>query len=190
MAVQDLLGHGPPPKDKIADPTPERFSVCFQYTCAQVEHLSLTADQWTKVRSFFEPAAASAAEERAQMAAAIAYLEVEIGREIGTLDDVGGSFQGVLKSGNQLDCIDESTNTTTYLTMMEKDGLLKYHAVQPTANRVANALFFVGWPHTTAVVLDTTTNEKWAVDSWFLDNGEPPSIVPLSDWRAGWEPEN
>ena len=187
-AVQDILGHGPVPKDKISDPTPGRFSVCYQYTCAQVEHLSLSDDQWQLVRGFFTPPAATAQDERDQIAAAIAHLEVEIGREIGTLDDVGGSFQGVLKAGNQLDCIDESTNSTTYLTMMAKDGLLRYHRVEPTANRVANAFLPIGWPHTTAVVLDTTTGEKWAVDSWFLDNGEPPSIVPLSDWRAGWEP--
>ena len=47
---------------------------------------------------------------------------------------VGGSFEGVLKSGNQMDCIDESTNTTTYLNMMAKDGLLHFHSVEPTAD--------------------------------------------------------
>ena len=188
-AVQDVLGHGPPPKPQIEDPTPDRFSVCFQHTCARIEHVSLDTAQWQGVRDRFAPPPRSPEEERGRIAAAIAYLEVEVGKQVDTLDDRGGNLEGFLATGNQLDCVDESTNSTTYLKMMERDGLLRFHKVAPRATRARSALFVIGWPHSTAVVNDLTTEEKWAVDSWFLDNGEPPAIVPLSLWRTGWEPD-
>lgn len=188
-AFQDVLGHGPPPKAQIEDPTPGRFSVCFQHTCAEIEHLSLSDTQWQQVRQHFEPPPRSAEEERERIAAAIAFLEVEVGKQINTLDDRGGNLEGFAATGNQLDCVDESTNSTTYLKMMEHDGLLRYHRVEPRATRARSALFIIGWPHSTAVVNDKTTDEKWAVDSWFLDNGQPAVVVPLSLWRTGWEPE-
>ena len=188
-AFQDVLGHCPPRKAKIEDPSTARFSVCFQHTCAEIEHLSLSDAQWKDVRSVFAPEPRSAEEERERIAAAIAYLEVEVGKQIDTLDDRGGNLEGFVATGNQLDCVDESTNSTTYLKMMESDGLLRFHRVEPRATRARSTLFVVGWPHSTAVVYDLTTGEKWAVDSWFLDNGQPPAIVPLSLWRTGWEPE-
>ena len=188
-AYQDVLGHGPPRKAQIEDPTPALFSVCYQHTCAEVEHLSLTGDQWQQVRDRFESPPRSAQEERERIAAAIAFLEIEVGKQIDTLDDRGGNLEGFVATGNQLDCVDESTNSTTYLKMMERDGLFRYHRVAPRATRARSNLFFIGWPHSTAVVTDATTGEKWAVDSWFLDNGQPPAVVPLSLWRTGWEPE-
>jgi hypothetical protein len=45
-----------------------------------------------------------------------------------------------------------------------------------------------GIPHATAVITDTTTGDPWAVDSWYLDNGLPPYIVPYDLWKRGWSP--
>ena len=39
------------------------------------------------------------------------------------------------------------------------------------------------------VVTDTKTKERYAVDSWFEDNGAPAHIVPLETWRNGWHPD-
>jgi len=44
-------------------------------------------------------------------------------------------------------------------------------------------------PHTTAVIQEKSNFEKYAVDSWYQDNGEDPFIVPLANWKAGWKPE-
>ncbi|MEN8175991.1 MAG: hypothetical protein ABFS23_09525 [Pseudomonadota bacterium] len=183
----DLLGHGPSPKDQIKDPKPEIFSICFQHTCAEIDHVSLSEEEWRQVRDHFSPPSEDAAQERQRIGSAIAYLEVAVGRQVDTLGDRGGNLKGFLASGNQMDCIDESTNSTTYLKMMAGDGLLRFHKVEKTSTR---GFMIMGWPHTTAVVRDTTTGEKWAVDSWFLDNGVPPAIVPLSQWRSGWRPKS
>ncbi|MCP3866933.1 MAG: hypothetical protein GY703_02315 [Gammaproteobacteria bacterium] len=86
-----------------------------------------------------------------------------------------------------MDCIDESTNTTNYLAMMQKDRLLKWHRLEDRSTR---GFFIFGMPHTTAVINDRSTGLMWAVDSWFHDNGVPPEILPLDQWRGGWEPES
>ena len=183
----DLLGHAKP-RDQISNPTPDRFSVCFQHSCAMVEHVSLTSDQWNKVASLFSPQADSAEQERRQIANAIAWLEVAVGSQIDSLDDRGGNLEGFMADGNQLDCVDESTNSTTYITMIQNAGLLKFHRVEKLATR--GGIFFGGvWPHSTAVISEIDTGNKWAVDSWFFDNGEKPTVVQLRKWRTGWSPE-
>jgi hypothetical protein len=85
-----------------------------------------------------------------------------------------------------MDCVDESTNTTTYLRMMQLDGLLHWHKVEDRKTR--GFLIFGGWPHTTAVISEKQGKKKWAVDSWFYDNGVPPAILPLKKWSDGWKP--
>jgi hypothetical protein len=38
------------------------------------------------------------------------------------------------------------------------------------------------YPHATAVVAETGSGAKWAIDSWPRRNAEPPVIQPLSEW--------
>jgi hypothetical protein len=63
--------------------------------------------------------------------------------------------------------------------------LLKHHTVLDRATRFG---LFVGAPHTTAVIQETATGQRFAVDSWFFDNGQVPAIVDLHEWQSGWEP--
>jgi hypothetical protein len=63
--------------------------------------------------------------------------------------------------------------------------LLRHHHV---ADRATRGWFIFGFPHTTAVIHEDARNAEWAVDSWFLDNGEPPFILPLDVWKKGWRP--
>ena len=43
-------------------------------------------------------------------------------------------------------------------------------------------------PHQTAVIIDRATGERFAVDTWFYDNGEPAEVIPMDDWFYGWHP--
>ena len=185
--ARDFIGHKSDLKDHLPNPEPGLFSVCYQHTCAEIDHIGLSNQQWMQVRSFFDPAATNATDERQQIANAISYLEIEVGKKINTLDDRGGNLEGFIAEGNQLDCVDESTNSTTYMTMMQNDGLLKFHQVESRATR--GFLIIGGWPHSTAVISEKHSDKKWAVDSWFRDNGVEPDIVPLKEWRRGWRPE-
>lgn len=119
------------------------------------------------------------------MGQAIARLEQMTGARSITGNDVGGSFRGYGMKGQQ-DCIDEMVNTTTYLTMMRDEGLIRFHNLD---KRLTNGWFEVsGWPHTAGSIKDVETGEIYVVDSWWLDNGNKPYILPKSQWKTGnWE---
>jgi hypothetical protein len=171
--------------DIISTPTPESFSVCFDHTCASVVTVSLTADEWRSATRPVREPAASATAERAAIAESIALLEAIVGRYTGTHRDRGRNLPGIGQAG-QLDCIDESTNTTTYLRLLERDGLFRHHSVGKRSTRFG---LFVGMPHTTAVIEELGSQRRYAVDSWFLDNGQPPFIAELEHWKAGAAPD-
>ena len=178
--VADNFVHG----DIISTPTPSRYSVCFDHSCTSVVIDSLSDAEWHQVAAPLRNPASSAAQERAAIARSMALFETIIGRHTGTTLDRGRNIAGFGQPG-QLDCIDESTNTTTYLRLLERDGLLRFHRVAERATRFG---LFVGMPHSTAVIEEFDSGSRYAVDSWFRDNGQLPHIVRLEDWRSGLDP--
>lgn len=171
--------------DIITNPTWQRFSVCYDNGCRSLDTVSLTRQQWEELRALFVPPAENAAEERRRVRAAVALMEKFVGNVTGTWRDKGGTFN--FGDTGQMDCIDESINTSLYLTMFYNHGMLRHHRVDDRATR---GWFFFGWPHTTAVLREDARASLWAVDSWFLDNGEPPFILPLDVWKKGWKPKD
>jgi len=168
----------------ITEPAPDNFSVCLNYSCNTVRNIALTGEQWNSIGGIFSPPARTASEEREHIAAAVGRMEAMIGALTGTDADRGGTFPAIGRNG-QMDCIDESINTTTYLSMIQRAGMLHFHTV---ADRATRGLVILRWPHTTAVIREQGNGDRFAVDSWFLDNGEPPFVVPLKAWRRGWTP--
>jgi len=168
--------------DIITRPTPDAFSVCQDQGCRTLSTQSLGEEQWRALRELFGKPQDAAGERRA-IARVIARMEQWMGERTGTDADRAGTFPGLGRAG-QMDCIDEATNTTTYLRLLEDAGLLVHHRVRDPATRIK--LF--AWPHTTAVIEDDS-GRRFAVDSWFEANGQPPHIVPLDRWRRGWKPE-
>ncbi|HFD81307.1 MAG TPA: hypothetical protein ENK05_13085 [Gammaproteobacteria bacterium] len=143
----------------------------------------LDARQWQQVRALFATVA-DAPGERKRIAAAIGLLENQVGRIAGTWRDRGGNIAGSGLPG-QLDCIAESKNTTTYLKLLARDGLLRWHRVDARRLRHPWILDL----HWTAVIRERGSGRAYAVDSWFLDNGQPPYIQPLGDWLSGRRPD-
>jgi len=169
--------------DIQTDPEPSNMTVCHGNGCVQLSHVGLTPQQWQELAALFHPQAQRADQEREMLRAAIARMEQFVGAATGTWQDKGGTFNG---GGGQMDCIDESINTTLYLTLFHKYGLMRFHRVEDRATR---GWFVGGWPHTTAVISETGSGKLWAVDAWFLDNGKPPFILPIETWKTGWKPE-
>ena len=168
----------------ISKPTLDAFSVCFNHSCYTVETHSITRQEWQRFITPLETPGESAEKERDAVARAVAIMEEIVGLKIGRGQDLGRNLRGFGKTG-QMDCIDESTNTTTYLYLLEQAGYLKWHTLVDSSTRFG---VFVGMPHTTAVIEDNDTHIRYAVDSWFFDNGMPPVIVKLSAWEEGWDP--
>ena len=184
LLATPALAEFPERKEIIQQPSPGRFSVCFDHSCATVVTASLDDAEWQRAIAPFNGTVTSAADERTVIARSIAIFEEIIGGHVGTSVDLGGNLAGMFRPG-QLDCIDESTNTTTYLRMLEQHGLLRFHSVENTSTRFG---LFAGMPHTTAVIRETASGQRYAVDSWFFDNGQPPYIATLRDWKAGRDP--
>lgn len=169
-------------------PNPEEFQHCRGYGCAIRDRVSMTNNEWKQAAKFFKKAK-TPEQERAAISKAVGWFEENVGEKTGTSGDMPGTFGKVGKY--QLDCVDESTNTTIYLSVLEQKKLLKFHKVSRPTSRspltgLAGGRF---WPHFTAVIYDTTTGEPYAVDSWFRSNGRPADIVTMKEWLYGWGPD-
>ena len=158
----------------------QTFFACTDYHCDTGKTVALTQDDWKQIRKLF-PVGMSPEQERERIGRAVALLETSVGAITGTWRDLAGNVDGSGRGG-QLDCISESKNTTTYLKLLSDDGLLIWHSV---GDRHVRRRFFA--PHWTAVIIDRMSKERFSVDSWYFDNGEPPVIQPLEDWFKGVE---
>lgn len=163
----------------------DSFTICHGHACRLRSQVGLTPLEWDPVADLFAEPAPDARIERGRVAMAIGMLESAVGRKAGTSGDRGGTFNAV--SGNdQFDCVDETTNTSVYLTLLARAGYLKWHRLQGWAGR--GAMLDGSWPHQTAVIEEIATSQSYAVDSWFEDNGRAAHVVPLEEWRDGWAP--
>lgn len=165
-------------------PSLGQFEACQHGGCAKVSQLSLNTADWAPIDALFHQQALSAAIERQKISAAIGLLEEVVGNKIGTSSDRAGTFGNSGYSGQQ-DCNDEAINTTTYMRLLKQAGFMKFHEIEDMRTR---NFFFTGWPHTTAVIHEIDTGERFAVDSWFYDNGHPATIVPFRVWKANYQP--
>lgn len=161
------------------DPGPGEFVHCFDFGCKSRRGMDFSADQWQHLGDLFTRPARDAAEEKQRIRTAIALMERFAGALTGTDADRGGNYPGV-DLPRQQDCIDESTNTLQYLNALERRGWLTFHRVDLKQRRI---VWFID--HWTATIREIASGERYAVDSWFRDNGEPPYLQRLEDWKRG-----
>jgi hypothetical protein len=167
-------------------PTLSHLDVCQGGGCAEVDQISISETEWASVEKLFQIKATSAAEERQQISQAIGLVEQIVGVKNGTSGDRAGTFGNSATAG-QLDCNDEAINTTTYMRLLKSHGLMQLHDIDDIHTR---NFFFTGWPHSAAAIHEIKTGEKFAVDSWFYDNGHSATIVPFALWKAGYKPDD
>lgn len=176
----------------ITAPTIEKFTHCYDYGCKTQKMVSMPNEGWEKLHALFTPISNNAEQERKRISKSIAIFEKYIGEQTGTSADLMGTFKPFTRKKNkplkfQQDCVDESTNTTIYLALLQKKGWIKFHDITQPQSRQP----FIGgnkWWHQSATIKDIKTNQQYAVDSWFEDNGKPAHIVKIEDWFNGWSP--
>ncbi len=128
--------------------------------------------------AIFTPMPADAREERRRIARAVALFEREAGRQTPAWNDKPRGT-GAWGDIGQLDCVDESTNTTTFLVLLRERGWLAHHDVLPPRWRTRGLVFD---PHRTARIVERETGERFAVDSWVGAAGEAPAIQREAGW--------
>jgi hypothetical protein len=170
-------------------PQGNKVVVCHAYGCKMKTPYRFTSANIAEITGEMRRVKrnGSPEEERRAIAYAIGLMERQVGAAIGIRDKAGMQWTA---SGDptQEDCVDESTNTTSFLMVLQSNGLLHYHTVEGPLGE-DNMLYgtLIGrpvkyWPHYTAIIRETKTSQRWAVDSWIGDNGENPSITKLEDW--------
>lgn len=157
------------------------FDVCHGSSCKVRTRVVLTEQQWAEVRNEFAGIADALAERKA-IRGAMGLMERLVAKPTGTGSDVGDNTYARDQS-TQLDCVDEAVNATTYLRMFEDDGLLRFHTVELPAHRGGMVS-----AHNTAVIRDTASGKRYAVDPSFFDNGNPAVVLRLDTWLSGWRP--
>lgn len=171
----------------------EPVEVCFNYGCLSTARVIFSPRQLAEVRDLLDDAL-DAAHERALLAVVVGRLLGWAGEQSPIGADRGGNLadEGVY---GKMDCIDHSITTTRLLTMLARHGWLRWHQVLAPAVRTRMLVF----DHWSAVVEETPkapyrdddplTRRRFAVDSWFNDNGQPAVVMPLDAWMD-WEDPN
>ena len=132
------------------------------------------------MRAILNTGKGSAVAERRAVASLVQFYERRAAQAIGTKDRAKSDFGGGRERG-QMDCIDESRNTTALLQFVARKGWLRHHTVVRPATR--GFLLDKRYPHSTAVLRDAA-GSRWAVDSWYEAAGGRPDIMPLSQWAV------
>ena len=152
--------------------------VCYGFSCKIRQIVSITPAEWRSVVGWFDRVATTPEDERQQIRQAIGWMEVVVGRYTPTHLDIGMNLEKhPVNMTGQMDCIDESINTTTYLTLFEQQGYLRWHRVTDRAYR--GSLLDAHWA---AQVEQVDNAVKYVIDSWFQDNGMLPYIAKSTEW--------
>lgn len=167
-----------------APSTRNKVSVCHAYGCQMQTPVTFKAAELAELKKIMQKTkkADTPAEERRAVAYAIGWIERWVGDKIGTSKDEAGMDFGASGNPKQQDCVDESTNTTSYLLVLEQNGLLKHHTVGTPFAKDDFTRGVAGWTHWTAVLKENVSGQRWAVDSWIYANGENPAIVETEKW--------
>lgn len=148
----------------------DTVSVCSGHGCAFRAPVTFTASDMGTLKRIM-----AGQNERAGIARAIAWMERKSGAKLG-ITDSQASLPPLARlftaSGlaSQQDCVDEATNTLSYLRLLARHGLLKQHTV------LGDVELWRGWPHHVAAIRDVRGG-VWLVDSDVGTNGTPPIIT-------------
>lgn len=168
----------------VSRPQGNTVHVCHAYGCKMQTRFRFNDTDIADINDIMKKTAkdASAGEERRAVAYAIGWMENRVGKAIGTDKDREGMDFAATGDPTQQDCVDEATNTTSYLSVLQHNGLLKHHTVGTPFAKDDYTRGVAGWTHWTAVLKENASAKKFAVDSWIYANGENPAIVETESW--------
>lgn len=169
---------------KSREPQGNTVYVCHAYGCKLQTRFRFRDEDISALSALMEKTrtADTPHEERRAISYAIGWMERRVGDVIGTKDDRPGMDFMASGDPTQQDCVDEATNTTSYLLVLAHNKLLRHHTVGTPFAKENLARGIAGWPHWTAVIRESVSGQKWAVDSWIFANGENPAIVETEKW--------
>jgi len=147
--------------------------VCHAYGCKEQTPFAFSQADIAEISAVMArvPRNDSPSEERRAIAYSIAWMERRVAPTVGTATDRPSMDFGGSGDPTQQDCVDEATNTTSYLLLLERHGLLHNHTVERPFAKDS----LTHWTHWAAVIKETDNGERFAIDSSAGANGESPS---------------
>jgi hypothetical protein len=163
-------------------PSPRSVIFCHGFGCVFRTEIGLGPAVHSRMSQMMAAGRASADAERK----AIARTEVWFEKRVAPLTGTGKAKArsgGMMLGGDptQFDCIDATSNTTSFLIVLGQLGLLRYHDIDAPISRI----FTGGGPHFTATIKDRKTGQGWTVDPWTHDHGELPDVWTVERWKDG-----
>jgi hypothetical protein len=169
---------GPPEahfeKFAASPPKGDTVMVCHAYGCKEQTKFTFTPADIAEISALMARVRRddSAFEERRAMAYAIAWMERRVAPVAGTATDRPGMDFGGSGVSSQQDCVDEATNTTSYLLVLDRHGLIKHHRIdRPFAKDSINR-----WTHWAALIEEKGTGARFAIDASSGPNGDNPTV--------------
>ncbi len=178
-----------PPEYAINPNGSVTLRICFNWSCYIRQTITFTSDDIDLLKRLMAKCLGPSLHNRLQ--------RIRIG--IWQMELLAQKYQPLLANDRAIndfeenvdgrtDCVDNTSNTTTYLHILRDIGELTGWTV--SSPRVRNRLDVTA-VHWTAVVTDTDNGQPWSIDSWYRPNGHLPTVMPLQSWineKKGWEP--
>jgi hypothetical protein len=160
----------------------DEVSICYNWGCTVHATVVFDYPNLDRIAELFRDVETPEA-ERGSIRLALGLMARIAGEQTPTHNDRGGNVNDDGVEG-RMDCIDHSHNSTAYLRLIERRHLLKFHRVLDPVERAP----FLFDPHWAARIEEIDSGAQFAVDSWFLDNGQPAVVFPLQEWKHGASP--
>jgi len=162
-------------------PNGGRIIACHGYGCVRRTTISLDGAWLNRASAILRTGRGSPDAERRALSEVVRSYTAYLAASFGGRPDVPRSPPQMSGLSGQMDCLDETANTTSLLLVLQEKGLLAHHRVARPESR---GFFIDGrYPHFTAIVEEKQTGRGWAVDPWTRAPGQHPDILPLSRWR-------
>ena len=177
-----------PPRYTILDDGSATIEVCYNASCAERTPVTLTRADFADVARHLAVCAKDTVHNRLQrVRIAVWRMEERVEQHLPVLANdrpVNDTEFGV---EGRTDCVDNATNTTTYLHVLRDLGLLSTWTI---AEPRVRQRFNPERVHWTATIRDPASGARWSVDSWYRPNGHLPFVMDLAAWRdekIAWE---
>lgn len=178
-----------PPEYVIRPDGSVTLRICFNWSCARRQTMTFTPNDMALLKKPMVLCPGTSLHDRLQ--------RVRIG--IWQMELLAQKYQPLLANDlaindfeegveGRTDCVDNASNTTTYLHILRD---IRELAGWTVSSPKVRSLFDITAVHWTAVIIDTESGLPWSVDSWYRPNGHLPMVMPLRSWidkKKAWEP--
>ncbi|WPL18163.1 hypothetical protein Thiowin_03222 [Thiorhodovibrio winogradskyi] len=163
--------------------------ICFNWSCAHRQTITFSRDDMALLKHRLAVCPGTNLHDRLQ--------RVRIG--VWQMELLAQKYQPLLANDlaindfeagvhGRMDCVDNTSNTTTYLHILRDiQALTGWSVASP---KVRSGLDITA-THWTAVISDRDSGNPWSIDSWYRPNGHLPMVMPLSNWsdrKKAWNP--